>query len=540
VYNIYRRSRTDKKSGKTIQDKVYTIRFRLPGDLSWRSKVTKTSDKQSAEQYAKNWHLQKEREFQGLAIPEAEIKAATSPVGPEIEKYLADLVGKRCTKDHVSNVKAHLKLLCDQCGWKRIQDIKAASFTTWRAAQGHRAPKTLNEFLGSARAFCSWLVDMDKLTVSPLNKIKRSETRGQERRKRRVLSIDELTRLLAASKSRGFVYAFAFYTGIRRNELANLLVTDLGTSEGQWMVTVRASISKNRQSVLLPIHHALVPALEKHLASRPGQRLLFASIPRCDTLRKDLQRAGIEYKDAEGRQADFHSLRHATSTHLGASHAAPRAQMSMMRHQDMKLTMGTYTDEAHISRREAIEKLPNILELAPIPLTHPLTHGLVVSSPKASPSVATEKSEDESQSFFMEELRRGMTPVVAIRRKGRKAAALGLEPRTPRALRSQTVAGGSTKHHAMPRAACPPPAILDMRRLVEKVAFVVGSVRLAKSLYRSLLAGTTAMPTLEGDSTASWLLRAGSIFNPFISTDDGVACRLSLFMTRGLRQDQCL
>ena len=85
---------------------------------------------------------------------------------------------------------------------------------------------------------------MEKLAVSPLDKIERSETRGQERRKRRVLSIEELSSLVAASKSRGFVYAFAFYTGIRRNELANLLVTDLQKKEGNCMVTVRAAISK--------------------------------------------------------------------------------------------------------------------------------------------------------------------------------------------------------------------------------------------------------------------------------------------------------
>ena len=431
MYNIFRRSRTDKKTGVVALEKFYTIRYKFPGAI-WRSKGTRISDKQSAEQYAKHWHLQKERENQGLAIPEAEIKAATALVAPEVEKYLADLTGKRRTKDHVSNVKAHLKLLLEQCGWKRIQDIKAASFTTWRASQGHRAPKTLNEFLGSARAFCSWLVAMEKLAVSPLDKIERSETRGQERRKRRVLSIEELTSLVAASKARGFVYAFAFYTGIRRNELANLLVTDLQKKEGNWMVTVRAAISKNRQSVLLPIHHALVPALEKQLAARTGLRLLFASIPRCDTLREDLKRAGIAYKDAEGRQADFHSLRHATSTHLGASHAAPRAQMSMMRHQDMKLTMGTYTDEAHISRREAIEKLPNILDLTPVPWTHPGTHGIVVSRPSESSTVATDQSDEETQLPFMQASKRGVTPVVASRRKGKKAAALGLEPRTPR------------------------------------------------------------------------------------------------------------
>ena len=427
MYNVFRRSWRDQKTGGIVQAKVYTIRYRFAGDSSWRTKVTGISDKQSAEQFARKWHLQKEREAQGLAIPEAELKAATSPLGPEIERFLADLTAKRRTPEHVSNVKAHLKLLAEQCGWRRIQDVQAASFVAWRAQQGHRAPKTLNEFLGSARAFCSWLVEMAKLPVSPLAKIKRSETRGLERRKRRVLTEEQLRGLCAVAGPRKLIYAFAFYTAIRRNELANLLITDLVSQNGKWAAAVRAAISKNRKTEAVPIHHALVPLLEKHLAERAGQRLLFKSVPRCDTLRADLERAGIPYKDAEGRQADFHSLRHATSTHMGANHAAPRAQMGVMRHHDMSLTMETYTDESHIPLREAIEKLPDILDLIPKPLTHPLTHGEVVSSPKLSSAVATSETEEESQLPFMQASRRGMTPIVALRRKGRKAAALGLE-----------------------------------------------------------------------------------------------------------------
>ena len=123
--------------------------------------------------------------------------------------------------------------------------------------------------------------------------------------------------------------------------------------------------------------------IEKHLAGRVGRKLLFESIPRCETLRVDLDRAGIPYKDAEGRQADLHAFRKAISTHMGANYAALRAQMGMMRYGDMKLTMSTYTDESHISFREAIEKVPNILD--PKSLTHPLTHGIVVSSPNVSP-----------------------------------------------------------------------------------------------------------------------------------------------------------
>jgi hypothetical protein len=162
VYNIYRRSWKDKKTGKIVRDRVYTMRYRLKGDSSWHSKVIGISDKQSAEDEAKTMHLQMEKEAQGLAIPAAELKAATAAVLPEIEAFTVDLIASRRTKDHVSNVKSHLKLLAVACGWRKIRDINAGSFTAWKAKQCHRAPKTVNEYLGSARAFCSWLVNLDK------------------------------------------------------------------------------------------------------------------------------------------------------------------------------------------------------------------------------------------------------------------------------------------------------------------------------------------------------------------------------------------
>ena len=45
---------------------------------------------------------------------------------------------------------------------------------------------------------------------------------------------------------------------------------------------------------------------------------------------------------------------------------APRTAQAAMRHSDIKLTMGVYTDEKHLAVREAVERLPR---LAPIPVT---------------------------------------------------------------------------------------------------------------------------------------------------------------------------
>jgi len=56
----------------------------------------------------------------------------------------------------------------------------------------------------------------------------------------------------------------------------------------------------------------------------------------------------------------------------------------------MKLTMGTYTDETQIPPGDAIEKLPNILDLNPNPLTHLSTRGVDVSGRKLPQGVAIE------------------------------------------------------------------------------------------------------------------------------------------------------
>ena len=382
-----------------------------------------------AEQYAREWHLKQEKEKYGLVVPEAELRSARASTLPLVEQFLASLKADGRSKDHVSNVSAHLKRLLSECGWKLVQDILPASFTGWKVTQEHRAPKTLNEFLGSAKHFCTWLVDQGKTSVNPLGKIKRVPTKGRQHRQRRALSIEELTKLLSVSGKRKLVYAFAFYTGVRRGELEQLLLSDIERDKTGLWVSIRPEISKNRNGDRLPIHPSLVALLEEHLKERKGAKMLFKSIPRCDTLREDLKRAGIPYKDERGQQADFHALRKATSTHLGAHSAAPRAQMGMLRHSDPRLTLQTYTDDKHIQLREAVEKLPDVID--PGAWTHQWTHGTDVSGHEASQAVGKDKSVDATQVAQWKKSRRELAGAVALGRKARKAAALGLEPRTP-------------------------------------------------------------------------------------------------------------
>jgi len=60
-----------------------------------------------------------------------------------------------------------------------------------------------------------------------------------------------------------------------------------------------------------------------------------------------LKAAGIDFVNATGHRADFHSLRHTLATNLARAGTAPRVAMEIMRHSDMRLTAKTYTDAGY-------------------------------------------------------------------------------------------------------------------------------------------------------------------------------------------------
>ena len=64
-------------------------------------------------------------------------------------------------------------------------------------------------------------------------------------------------------------------------------------------------------------------------------------------LRKDLQAAGIPYRDASDRAADFHALRHTFITRLARSGVAPAVANSLARHSTITLTMNHSRAHAH-------------------------------------------------------------------------------------------------------------------------------------------------------------------------------------------------
>ncbi len=92
--------------------------------------------------------------------------------------------------------------------------------------------------------------------------------------------------------------------------------------------------------------------------------LVFQGIPRIERFYRDMRKAGIPVRDALGRKAVFHSLRHTFGTNLARGGVGSRVAMALMRHSDRRLTDKIHTDENLLGTWAAFDSLPNYGEQA--------------------------------------------------------------------------------------------------------------------------------------------------------------------------------
>jgi Phage integrase family len=233
-----------------------------------------------------------------------------------------------------------------------------------------------------------------------------------------------LGKLVAIAPKRAHIYLTAAYTGLRRKELGLLVWGDLFLAGDTPYVSVRSSTSKNKRPAQIPLHPQLASLLAslKPAGALPTSLVFPKGIPRVPTLKLDLKAAGIDYKDALDRQADFHALRQTLATNLGKSGVSPWIGKDIMRHSDVRLTTNVYTDASQLPTREAINKLPWVTG------TRLWTQISDADGQKLSQTVIVNDVEGLTQKIDLQRKNRNLTRVVTTWQKGRKAAALGLEP----------------------------------------------------------------------------------------------------------------
>jgi integrase len=135
------------------------------------------------------------------------------------------------------------------------------------------------------------------------------------------------------------VYAVAAYSGFRRSELKRLQKQDCDPTGERPCWKVRAEVPKNGQAADLLMTQECAAALLAHWQALPRPDSPFLQrVPFNTTVQQDIEGAGIERQDRDGRWADFHSLRY-TFCRLLSPHLPIELVKTLMRHPTTTLTV---------------------------------------------------------------------------------------------------------------------------------------------------------------------------------------------------------
>lgn len=231
-----------------------------------------------------------------------------------------------------------------------------------------------NFYLAAMKQFIKWMQIDRRIPDNPLLGLKGENVAVDRRHDRRALTDAELPKLFEAARKspltlegmtgleRYHLYLIAVSTGLRRGEIASLTPSSFQLDGHSPTVTLEAAYSKHRRKDVLPLHPDLVPRLREWLSPLAANQVLFPDLAGRKTftmIKKDLKVAGIKYRDASGKYADFHALRHTFITRAWSTGATPDVVRALARHCDINLTL-KYTHTTPAAQADAMRKMPGL------------------------------------------------------------------------------------------------------------------------------------------------------------------------------------
>ena len=259
---------------------------------------------------------------------------------------------------------------------------KIAAWVNDRSAKRISA-STSDHYVTALKAFGSWMVKPGKKAESnPFKDLEKLNDISDIRKRRRALTTEDFAQLTRAThnskrmfrgldgQTRSILYIFAAYTGLRASEIASL-TTDSISFGSPSIVTVLAGYTKNSEVAELPIRDDLAEAMRRHIQSLRPNTLNISGDPLklwpgtwldsgAEMLRADLEEAALPYTDNQGRDYDFHALRHQFITSLSRAGVSLRAAQELARHSKPELTANIYTHLSVHDTASDVQKLPAI------------------------------------------------------------------------------------------------------------------------------------------------------------------------------------
>ncbi len=319
----------------------------------------------------------------GIVCPadERRAEAERKPLALHLDEYRDYLAAKGDTRLHADKTKARAKRVFAACGADLLSALSVARVQGVLAdfRKGGTGLETLNGYRRAVRGFSRWLHREGRISEDALLGLSGFNAKLDRRRKRRVLTDEELGKLLAEAergpavqgmtgRDRAVLYQLALRSGLRLSEIRSLRSESFDLDVKPPVVRVQAAYTKNRKEVAQALPASLVAILRPWLAEKLQERFkvgparwrgLFPVSRGAEMIRHDLAAAEIPYKNASGF-FDFHAQRGTYGTRLSRVGTNPAVLKDLIRHADIKTTMDHYVRMSLMDHQAALESVPEI------------------------------------------------------------------------------------------------------------------------------------------------------------------------------------
>ena len=341
-----------------------------------------------------------------LGMVDGQSSVSGKRLADHLKDFNQNLKDRGRTPAYCQLVTTRVQAILDDCEFRQLNDIaadKVEGFLAKLQTKG-RSQQTRNDHLTAMKNFLNWMVSNRRLTANPLSHLSGGNVKVDRRLERREMSEEEIRWLLVTVQSgktihgltgwqRFTLYSVALGTGLRASELASLTPQSLDLASDPPTVRILAKNEKARRGDTLPLPPDLAELLKGWLPSIESDANLWpgpwaAHKWASKFVQHDLKAAReawlkaapdaaereamaktdfLSYRDAEGRQADFHALRHTFLSRLGRSGASAKVMQRLARHSTVGLTLDRYTHAGLFDLQSAVEKLPPLPTVARMP-----------------------------------------------------------------------------------------------------------------------------------------------------------------------------
>jgi len=367
--SVFKRSRDKKRPGSSWYIAYSDERGR-------RVTVKGCPDKSATESMARKLESEADLRRRGIIDPRTDAYATheARPLADHVADWHAYLIGKGSTVNHATLSRNRATRLVELSKARKASDLTPSRVqAALKAVRDEGASlRSVHHYTRVIKGFSRWLWRDGRIREDNLAHLTSPNPDADRRHERRALTPEEQAGLIRAAEAgrvvlktsgadRAALYRLALGSGFRANELRSLTPESFQLDGEPPTVTVAAAYSKRRRDDVQPIRPDLAEALRPWLASKPDGRPVFGDLTKHTNLiiQADLEAAGIPYRDASNRVADFHSLRHAFISALAMSQAPVKVTQTLARHSTPTLTLGVYAHVGLYDQTAALEALPD-------------------------------------------------------------------------------------------------------------------------------------------------------------------------------------